>query len=203
MSKGDYWYGPDEQDRRTVYVKDFTPAIQAAGDLTQQRVAAVWAAYRGDHGAAAEEPRYASGWRPPGVNEATSNAAKKSKHLLALAGDVADDVEGGFAWWCMTHLAVLEQHGLWMEHPVATVVRAWRGSGRPWCHLQVTPPAVSVVRCYFPDARAVTEWDELVRLGGHTGMTRAEWQVMTRKREKSDDERQRTDAPGSSTAGGT
>jgi hypothetical protein len=68
-----------------------------------------------------------SGWRPAAVNAAISNAAKKSKHLLCLAIDIDDD-DGALDAWCMAHPDVLEELGLWLEHPSATP---------RWCHVQI------------------------------------------------------------------
>lgn len=71
-----------------------------------------------------------SGWRPPAINAATKNAAKKSNHMLGLACDVSDPT-GSLDAWCMANLDELEAVGLWMEHPSATL---------GWCHLQTVPP---------------------------------------------------------------
>lgn len=70
-----------------------------------------------------------SGWRPASVNSAAGGAAK-SKHLSGQAIDVRD-VDKLFQNWCMANLDVLEELGLWMEHPRDTPT---------WCHLQTVPP---------------------------------------------------------------
>jgi hypothetical protein len=80
-----------------------------------------------------------SGWRPSAVNDATSNAAKKSNHLLAKACDLADP-DGSLDAWCMANLDKLEEVGLWMEHPDKT---------KGWCHLQTCPPK-SGKRVFMP-----------------------------------------------------
>lgn len=72
-----------------------------------------------------------SGWRPAAVNGAVVGAARHSKHLTCEAIDIADE-DGALAAWCMAHLEVLEELGLWLEHPAATP---------SWCHLQIVPPA--------------------------------------------------------------
>jgi hypothetical protein len=172
-----YWHGPDDVDRRQKYAKEFTAEIQANGDDTQRRIQAVYAHYCSRYYSnMAEAPRYSSGWRPRAVNEATSNAAKLSTHLLAQAGDVICDEDGSFAWWCYANQWVLEQHGLWMEHPVATVVRAWSTGGTPWCHLQTVPPR-SGLRAYFPDTASVSQWQEFQKHKLAAGATKAEWQA--------------------------
>lgn len=160
---GTYWYGPDDVDRRIRYSSEFNARkaeLQANGDDTERRINAVWTAYRSIYPDKPEKPQYSSGWRPSAINEATSHAAKKSTHLDANAGDVTDDTEGSFAWWCQTNPGVLERHQLWMEHPVATVIRAKKDKKTPWCHLQKVSTK-SGMRCYFPDADAIALWDEV------------------------------------------
>lgn len=72
-----------------------------------------------------------SGWRPPAVNAAVPGAAPRSKHLTCQAIDI-DDEDDALDAWCLAHLEVLEELGLWLEHPDATP---------SWCHLQIVPPA--------------------------------------------------------------
>lgn len=179
----DYWNGPDAEDRRVKFAKQFRPEYQANGDDVQRRIAAVEVAFRSDTGIDLP-PGYASGWRPAAVNEATANAGKASTHLAAQAGDKRDSPNGDFAWWCMRHVSVLEAHGLWMEHPAGTVLRSWRVAreqGReptPWCHLQSVPPR-SHNRVYFPDSKSPGEWDAFKAAGGEAGMTYAAWQALS------------------------
>lgn len=71
-----------------------------------------------------------SGWRPPAVNAATPGAAPMSKHMKCQADDVEDN-DKALQQWCMAHQDVLEEIGLWMEHPRDTPT---------WCHLQTVPP---------------------------------------------------------------
>lgn len=87
----------------------------------------------------ADLPRINSGWRPPTVNALVQGAAKKSKHMTCEAIDLDDD-DGLLDDWCMENLAVLEEIGLWMEHPAAT---------KGWCHLQIVPPR-SGRRVFYP-----------------------------------------------------
>lgn len=91
------------------------------------------------------EPHYAtrtpitSGWRPPAVNAYTPNAAPRSRHMTGDAVDLYDP-EGELDDWCMEHLDVLAELGLWLEHPSAT---------KGWCHLQQVPPR-SGRRVFYP-----------------------------------------------------
>lgn len=81
----------------------------------------------------------ASGWRPLAINEATSNAAKKSNHILGKAIDLVD-TDGAIDAYCDAHPEVLEQCGLWREHPSKTA---------GWCHFQTVAPA-SGNRTFYP-----------------------------------------------------
>lgn len=74
--------------------------------------------------------RVSSGWRPAAINAQVPGAAAGSKHITCLAIDL-DDRDGALDAWCMANLAVLEELGLWLEHPAATP---------GWCHLQTCPP---------------------------------------------------------------
>lgn len=71
-----------------------------------------------------------SGWRPAAINATVPGAATGSRHLSCLAIDL-EDRNGTLDAWCMANLAVLEELGLWLEHPAATP---------GWCHLQTQPP---------------------------------------------------------------
>lgn len=71
-----------------------------------------------------------SGYRSPSDNE-RAGGAKKSNHLMCLACDFKD-TDGKFAEWCLTHLDLLEQNGLYMEDPAST---------KNWIHLQFKKPA--------------------------------------------------------------
>lgn len=178
----DYWSGPDEQDRRERYAEEFTSEYQANGDDVQRRIAAVEIAYLAAGGTPLP-PGYASGWRPRAVNETTANAGRASTHITAQAGDRRDTPDGEFAWWCLRNRWVLEQHQLYQEHPVATVIRAWRTARTanrtptPWCHLQSVPPG-SHNRVYFPDLRAPAEWDAFLAAGGQEGAGYDAWTVL-------------------------
>ena len=71
-----------------------------------------------------------SGWRPPAINAGIRNAAKKSNHMVCRAIDISDDDDTLDAW-CMSHLPVLLELGLWLEHPDSTP---------RWCHVQIVAP---------------------------------------------------------------
>jgi hypothetical protein len=86
-----------------------------------------------------EGRRVTSGWRPPQVNAATPGAAKRSLHMSCEAVDLEDE-DGQLDDWCLDHPEVLQEIGLWQEHPAST---------KGWCHLQVVPPR-SGKRVFYP-----------------------------------------------------
>lgn len=88
----------------------------------------------------------ASGWRPAGVNARTKNAASGSKHITGRAVDLQDTRDRALARWCLEHVELLEQFGLWMERPQWTAGATGRD---PWVHLQSVPPG-SGKRVYVP-----------------------------------------------------
>ena len=71
-----------------------------------------------------------SGWRPPSLNAHVKGAAPKSNHQLGLACDFKD-TDGSLDKFCMENLSVLEDLGLYLEHPDST---------QGWCHLQIVSP---------------------------------------------------------------
>lgn len=82
-----------------------------------------------------------SGWRPKGVNDATANAAKGSKHLTGQAVDIADP-DRTLAGWCADNTDVLDDVGLWIESPQYTPT---------WVHFQSVPPK-SGRRIFIPNS---------------------------------------------------
>ena len=80
-----------------------------------------------------------SGWRPAAVNAKTAGAAARSKHMTCQACDIYDP-DGMIDDWAMEHLTVLEQAGLWLEHPSAT---------KNWAHFQTVAPK-SGKRVFYP-----------------------------------------------------
>lgn len=71
-----------------------------------------------------------SGYRPAEINAKVKGAAKKSNHMKCLAVDFRDS-DGAIDKFCMDNLHILEDCGLYLEHPEATP---------GWCHLQCVPP---------------------------------------------------------------
>jgi len=133
LTLADYWMGRDKE-----YAADFTFAIAQNADVTITRtnlLLSIYVARTGD----TEKRVVTSGWRPPSLNAATPGAALRSKHMTGQAIDISDP-EGDLDSWLVDHTAVLQDVGLWMEHPGAT---------KGWCHLQIVPPK-SGNRCFYP-----------------------------------------------------
>lgn len=87
----------------------------------------------------AKNPRVNSGWRPAWYNATVLNAAPKSKHITGQAIDLYDP-EGSLDEFLMENRPQLVEHGLYMEHPLAT---------KGWCHLQTVAPR-SGNRVFYP-----------------------------------------------------
>jgi uncharacterized protein YcbK (DUF882 family) len=69
-----------------------------------------------------------SGYRP-GTYNVKAGGAQLSAHLFCMACDFSD-ADGQLAAWCLAHLSLLEQAGLWMENPERT---------KGWVHLDIRP----------------------------------------------------------------
>jgi hypothetical protein len=92
-----------------------------------------------------------SGYRPGNYND-LAGGAKKSNHMVCLACDFAD-ADSSLDSYCIKNLDVLEQCGLYLEHPKWT---------KGWCHLQIVKPA-SGKRIFVPSHGeiAASKLDEL------------------------------------------
>lgn len=86
-----------------------------------------------------EDREITSGWRPIEVNRLVAGAALYSNHTRCLAVDIYDP-HGDLDEWCLGHPEVLEEIGLWQEHPAST---------KGWCHVQIIPPK-SGNRVFYP-----------------------------------------------------
>lgn len=118
LKLADYYMGRDRQ-----YYAELTPELRANARETIRRVNLLLQR-------AGMARKVTSGWRPAAVNATVPGAAKGSKHINCIAIDL-EDRDGRLDAWCMAHLEVLEEIGLWLEHPDATP---------DWCHLQTLPP---------------------------------------------------------------
>ena len=115
ITLADYYMGRDR-----LYPQELTPELAANARRMVERANALLQR-------AGLRRAVNSGWRPAAINAAVKNAAKNSRHLHCLAIDIDDD-DGALDAWCMAHPEVLEELGLWLEHPSATP---------RWCHLQI------------------------------------------------------------------
>ena len=86
-----------------------------------------------------EDRPITSGWRPEAVNRAVPGAALRSNHTRCLAVDISDP-DGDLDEWCVNHPLLLEDMGIWLEHPATT---------KGWSHWQIVPPR-SGNRVFYP-----------------------------------------------------
>lgn len=86
-----------------------------------------------------------SGWRPPQINNKTTNAAKKSYHMLGMACDILDDDNQCLAKLVGSRPDLLKKYGLWMESPQST-----KGINTNWCHLDYGTRADRPSRVFLP-----------------------------------------------------
>lgn len=87
-----------------------------------------------------------SGYRPLALNK-KAGGAKKSNHMSCLACDFVDS-DGLLDSYCITHLDVLKDCGLYLEHPKWT---------KGWCHLEIIPPPISGNRVFIPSNQEPTK----------------------------------------------
>ena len=71
-----------------------------------------------------------SGWRPPQINNKTTNAAKRSYHMIGSAVDILDDKDQTLAKLIASRPDLLKKYGLWLESPDST-----HGINTNWAHL--------------------------------------------------------------------
>ncbi len=133
--------------RDVTYADELTDAIRANAAETVRRAKLLLDAAAQDAVFPTDDATtgcaVASGWRPPGVNAATANAAARSKHMTGQALDIRDTPDlRSLARWALSPngLAALEQIGLWCERP------QWTPS---WLHVQILPP-LSGHRFFIP-----------------------------------------------------
>lgn len=77
-----------------------------------------------------KEATVSSGWRPKTYNDTIPNASKTSKHITCEAVDLQDS-DKKLKEKILANLAILEQLGLYLEHPDDTPT---------WAHLQMKAP---------------------------------------------------------------
>lgn len=95
------------------------------------------------------KPMYvSSGWRPPAINESTSNSGKASNHLKGLAVDFKDH-DGKLREWVIANLKRLAELGFYFED------FRWTPT---WVHFQIVPPG-SKRRVYIPSTKPAIKPD--------------------------------------------
>lgn len=127
-----YLMGRDKQ-----YPRDYTDEVKEKACITVEKANELLA-----RAGRSDVHEVSSGWRPRAVNDATRNAASRSRHITAEAVDLRDR-DRSLATWCVDNLDVLAEIGLWMEDP------RWTPT---WVHLQIVPPK-SGRRVFIPSTK--------------------------------------------------
>jgi len=127
VTLADYYMGRD-----ALHAEELTAELRANAEATVRRANILIAR-------AGIACSVNSGWRPHAINARVANASARSKHLTCEAIDLSDECDA-LDEWCLAHLAVLEDIGLWLEHPSATP---------GWCHVQIVAPG-SGRRVFMP-----------------------------------------------------
>jgi len=123
ISMTQYWMGRD-----TKYASEMTDDIASNAQATVDAVNQLLEI------AGRSEDKVNSGWRPQAVNDATRNAASRSKHLTGQAVDIGDP-DRSLATWVADNLDVLTECGLYCED------FRWTGDADGgWVHFQTVPP---------------------------------------------------------------
>lgn len=136
LELSDYWKG-----RNIQYPDECTDEIKINAEETLRRVNIILDMAEKDGAMITCIPsRITSGWRPPEVNDATTNAAPHSRHLTGQACDVQDSGNRNLARWCCRNMDKLNQVGLWVER------FEWTPT---WVHFQTVPP-LSGHRFFIP-----------------------------------------------------
>lgn len=115
-----------------VPLEELTDAMQEDASITVDKANQLLVRF-------GEEREITSGWRPIEVNKLVPGAALFSNHTRCLAVDIADP-SGDLDEWCLANPGVLEEIGLWQEHPAST---------KGWCHVQTVAPK-SGNRVFYP-----------------------------------------------------
>ena len=96
---------------------------------------------------------------------------------VRLPDGKSDTEDGEFSWWCARNVWVLERRGLYMVHPVATVLKAYADGEPPRCTLVQAPPP-DHARVYFPDTESSAAWQVFLAAGGAAGASFAAWKAL-------------------------
>jgi len=86
-----------------------------------------------------------SGWRPSQINNKTTNAAKKSYHMLGMAIDILDNHNQDLCKLVSNRPDLLKKYGLWMEDHGST-----KGINTNWCHLDMGTRQDRPSRVFLP-----------------------------------------------------
>lgn len=133
-----YWMGRNEQFAAVLTEEIKANAIETVARCNRLLEIGGFVAY----------DTVSSGWRPEALNARVSGAGARSKHIYGQAIDVLDRSRE-LARYCVEHLEVLADIGLWMEHPDWTYSKF----GNHWVHVQTVPPG-SGKRIFIPNSNS-------------------------------------------------
>lgn len=128
-----------KKDRRKEYPNDFTPEILANAKKLLVQINAILI----DLGI--EKAQVSSGWRPEAINNKTTNAAKKSYHMLGLAIDILDNKNQDLSKLVASKPDLLKKYNLWLEDSAST-----KGKNTNWCHMDLGTRSDRPVRIFKP-----------------------------------------------------
>jgi hypothetical protein len=126
-------------DRRKQFPKDFTPDIEANAKKLLIQVNLLL----NDLGI--EFADVTSGWRPPQINNKTTNAAKRSAHMIGLAVDILDNINQDLCNLIASRPDLLKKYNLWLENPPSTV-----GQNTNWAHIDLMTRQDRPSRVFLP-----------------------------------------------------
>lgn len=109
--------------------KELTPALLANANTLLSTIQAFFK----ELGLNLENYKVSSGFRPSEVNNAISNAAKKSLHQQCLAIDILDDKNQSLAKLMQQNASKRKLKGIWLESPAHT-----KGKNTNWVHLDIS-----------------------------------------------------------------
>ena len=88
-----------------------------------------------------EEAIVSSGFRPPAINNKTTNAAKRSYHMIGLAIDLKDNEQQNLGKLVASRPDLLKKYNLWLEDLNHT---------KYWVHLDIGTRADRPSRVFLP-----------------------------------------------------
>lgn len=128
-----------KKDRRQQYHNDFNESILDNANKLLVQVNAFLTEL------GVQTANVTSGWRPPQINNQTTNAAKKSAHMIGSAVDILDNKTQDLAHLVASRPDLLKKYNLWLENPQNT-----KGVNTNWVHLDLMTRSDRPSRMFNP-----------------------------------------------------